>query len=63
MNEGLFICELTADKSGGDVMQLPPRDINLHSAWPLAVRHLSLPSLIDSLSSRLSQCNSSHASW
>lgn len=32
MNEGLFLCQLAADKSGADVMKLPPHNINLGSA-------------------------------
>lgn len=64
MNEGLFLCQLAADKSGADVMKLPPHTINLHRAWPPAEVYVLLPlSLIDLLSSRPSLCNFSHASW
>lgn len=65
MNGGLFLCQLAADKSGADVMKLPPHNINLGCAWAQAELHISHLSLllIDLLSSRPSQCNSSHASW
>lgn len=29
MDEGLFLCQVAADKSGPDVMKLPPHSINL----------------------------------
>lgn len=64
MNEGLFHCQLAADKSGADVMKLPPQNINLYCSWPLAELYILLPlSLIDLLSSHPSLCNSSRASW
>lgn len=57
MNEGLFICQMAADKSGPDVMKLPPHSINLDC------RHRqSCTFLTDLPSSRPSQCNSSRAS-
>lgn len=64
MNEGLLLRQLAADKSGADVMKLPPHNINLGRARAQAEPHLRIPlSLIDLLSSRPSQCNSSRASW
>ena len=64
MNEGLLLRQLAADKSGADVMKLPPHNINLGRARAQAELHLRIPlSLIDLLSSRPSQCNSSRASW
>lgn len=43
MNEGLFLCQSTADKSGADVMKPPPHNINLPCAWPTAELHIFLP--------------------
>lgn len=48
INEGLFLCQLTADKSGADVMKLPLHNINLHCAWPLPELYIFL-SLVDGL--------------
>lgn len=42
MNEGLFLCQLAADKSGANVMKLPLHNINLHCARPLAELHIFL---------------------
>lgn len=64
MNEGLFLCQLAADKSGQDVMKLAPHNINLYCSWPGAELYILLPlSLIDLLSSHPSLCNSSRAFW
>lgn len=42
MNEGLFLCQFAADKSGADVMKLPPHNINLGWAWAQAELHILL---------------------
>ncbi len=42
MNEGLFLCQLAADKSGANVMKLPLHNINLHCARPLAKLYIFL---------------------
>lgn len=46
MNEGLFLCQFAADKSGADVMKLPPHNINLGWAWAHFARWLTYSLLI-----------------
>lgn len=41
-NEGLFIYQMTANKSGAGVIQLPHHNTNLGSAWATADLPISL---------------------
>ncbi|TNN86788.1 hypothetical protein EYF80_002971 [Liparis tanakae] len=43
MAAGVIGMQLTADKSGADVMKPPPHNINLPCAWPPAELHIFLP--------------------